>query len=97
MSSAQGDILKQLQQRIYRVLELYSSQKAENEQLRKQKDALEEKLQIDQSSKKELENKYNRLKISKALVASSNDLHDAKLKVNRMVREIDKCIALLNR
>ena len=40
---------------------------------------------------------WNKLKLAKTMVASSHDVHDAKLKVNRMVREIDKCIALLNR
>ena len=89
--------LELLQQRINKVLELYSSQKTENERLKRQKDELEEKIQLGNGKLKTVENKYNKLKISKALIASSNDVHDAKLKVNRMVREIDKCIALLNR
>jgi hypothetical protein len=97
MSAAQVDELELLQQRIQSILELYSSQKTENERLRKQKDQLEEKLQLDRGKFEALEYKYNKLKISKALIASSHDVHDAKLKVNRMVREIDKCIALLNR
>ena len=97
MSSAQEDALKLLRQRVQRVLELYSSRKSENEQLIKQNKELEEKIQLGQEKIKEIEDKYNKLKISKALIASSNDVHDAKLKVNRLVREIDKCIALLNR
>ena len=97
MSSAQRDELELLQQRINRVIELYTLQKSENEQLKKQKDELEEKIQIDQGKIKALEGRYNKLIVTKALIASSNDVHDAKLKVNRMVREIDKCIALLNR
>ena len=97
MSSAQEDALELLQQRVVRVLELYSSRKSENEQLLKQNRELEEKIRLDQEKIKEIEGKYNKLKISKALIASSSDVHDAKLKVNRLVREIDKCIALLNR
>jgi len=31
------------------------------------------------------------------LAGNSEDSHQAKLKINRIVREIDKCIALLNR
>ena len=54
-------------------------------------------MKFDDNRLNDLEEKYNKLKISKALIVSSNDVHDAKLKVNRMVREIDKCIALLNR
>ena len=97
MSSAQLEELELLQQRINKILELVSSQKTENERLKRQKDELEEKIQLGNGKLKTVENKYNKLKISKALIASSNDVHDAKLKVNRMVREIDKCIALLNR
>ena len=35
--------------------------------------------------------------IAKALIGSEEDSHEAKQKINRIVREIDKCIALLNR
>ena len=97
MSSAQLNELELLGQRINKVLELFSSQKTENEELKKRNGELEEKIQVDRNKFIALENKYNKLKISKALVATSTDVHDAKLKVNRMVREIDKCIALLNR
>ena len=97
MSSAQVDALELLRQRIERILEMDSSRKAENEQLKRHNDELEEMIRLDREKIKDLEEKYNKLKISKALVVSSNDVHDAKLRVNRLVREIDKCIALLNR
>jgi dephospho-CoA kinase len=97
MSASHPDIFEQLQQRIRQVVELYQKEKTQNEQLRKKSIELEEKLKLDGNRLNDLEEKYNKLKISKALIASSDDVHDAKLKVNRMVREIDKCIALLNR
>jgi hypothetical protein len=37
------------------------------------------------------------LKLAKAIALTDDTSHDAKIKVNRIVREIDKCIALLNR
>ena len=97
MSASQTDTFEQLQERIRQVVELYRREKVENEQLKKKSIELEEKLKLDGNRLNDLEEKYNKLKISKALIASSSDVHDAKLKVNRMVREIDKCIALLNR
>ena len=97
MSVSHPDIFEQLQLRIRQVVELYQKEKTENGQLKKKSIELEEKLKLDDNRLNDLEEKYNKLKISKALIASSNDVHDAKLKVNRMVREIDKCIALLNR
>jgi len=47
---------------------------------------------------KEWEKKYDTLKLAKSLTeGDSNDSTEAKKKVARIVREIDKCIALLNR
>jgi uncharacterized phage infection (PIP) family protein YhgE len=97
MSALHSDTFDQLQTRIRQVVELYQKERTENEQLKKKSNELEERLKLDDNRLIDLEGKYNKLKISKALIASSNDVHDAKLKVNRMVREIDKCIALLNR
>ncbi len=97
MSVSHPDTFEQLQLRIRQVVELYQKEKTENGQLKKKSIELEDKLKFDDNRLNDLEDKYNKLKISKALIASSEDVHDAKLKVNRMVREIDKCIALLNR
>ena len=97
MGASHSDTFEQLQTRIRQVVELYQKERIENEQLKKKSSELEERLKLDDNRLIDLEEKYNKLKISKALIASSSDVHDAKLKVNRMVREIDKCIALLNR
>jgi hypothetical protein len=97
MSASHTDTLEQLQLRIRQIMELYRKEKEENEELKKKSIELEEKLKLDDNRLNDLEERYNKLKISKVLIATSSDVHDAKLKVNRMVREIDKCIALLNR
>ncbi len=44
-----------------------------------------------------LEQKYENLKIAKMLSASDDENKDAKSKIQKIVREIDKCIALLNK
>ncbi len=43
----------------------------------------------------EMENKIKLLKISKSV--DSESTKDVKLKINEMVREIDKCIAQINK
>jgi phage shock protein A len=43
------------------------------------------------------EEKYNNIKLAKTIISVEDNAHDAKIKMNRIVREIDKCIALLNR
>jgi len=63
---------------------------------------LELKNELDDKSKiiDELKEKYNILKMTKKLeTPSSNvkeDNKELKLKINEMLREIDKCMALLN-
>ncbi len=44
-----------------------------------------------------LEKKYENLKLAKVLDASMDENQDAKNKIQKLVREIDKCIALLNK
>ncbi|MGB5990092.1 MAG: hypothetical protein WBG43_10155 [Marinifilaceae bacterium] len=45
---------------------------------------------------KDITDKYNILKIAKSLNGDNVDNNIAKDKINRMVKEIDKCISLLN-
>jgi hypothetical protein len=97
MNIAHPDSFEQLESRIQQLIGMYEKERSVKEKFSKEKSELKEQLRLGQERVKVLEEKYNKLKISKALIASSEDVHDAKLKVNRMVREIDKCIALLNR
>jgi len=69
------------------------------ENLRKYKNEIEElKTSNDQHQKtiKELKERIKLLKIAKSAETKEGAV-DAKLKINEMVREIDKCIGLLNR
>ena len=97
MNTAQAEPFEQLQEKIQKLIAMYEKERSANEQLNRERSDLKEQVKMEKERLKEIEEKYNKLKISKALIASSEDVHDAKLKVNRMVREIDKCIALLNR
>ncbi len=48
----------------------------------------------------QLEDQLSKLQTAKALTSNGvahNGTHDANLKINELVREINKCIALLNR
>ncbi|MBA4408998.1 MAG: hypothetical protein C0397_06210 [Odoribacter sp.] len=44
-----------------------------------------------------IEQKYENLKLAKMLNASDEEIKDAKNRIQKLVREIDKCIALLNK
>ena len=97
MEVEQKDIVFTLKDKVKKLLSLYNNLKAENTELKKQVEENKLQLKNKESEIEFLKNKYNKLKLAKSLLASTGDSHDAKIKINRIVREIDKCIALLNR
>ncbi len=77
---------------------LYENQKSKAADLQQKNLELTNKATDLEHELDELKKKYEHLKISKVLASvPGEDVHETKLQVNRIVREIDKCIALLNR
>ena len=97
MVNPNNDIIVKLEQKIDILIERFRAEKQENSMLRNQIAQLTDQLDRSMSSYSLLEDSYNKLKIAKTLEVSSEDVHDSKLRINQIVREIDKCIALLNR
>ncbi len=97
MQVEQEYILKKFRTNIELLISAYEMLKKENESLLAKQENLENLLKEKDQFLGEIEGKYNQQQLAKAVLASSGDNHDAKIKVNRIVREIDQCIALLNR
>jgi len=91
------DIVFSLEKKLAQVIELAERFKTNNIQLQQQVDKLSGQLRAKNQEIEVLESKYQNLKLAKTLTSSSEDVKNVKFQVNRMVREIDKCIALLNR
>ncbi len=96
MSVEQTEIIEGIRQKIQSVKTRLQEQKDENDQLRKEYEALEQQVQQKQTVIDELEQKNQKLSLVKGIVAEGEN-KDARIQINRIVREIDKCIALLNR
>jgi hypothetical protein len=58
---------------------------------------LKSEIELLEKDKLELSQKNEQLKIATHLLSGVDENREAKQKINRLVREIDKCIALLNR
>jgi FtsZ-binding cell division protein ZapB len=97
MASENIEIINNLQYKIQQLVERYQSVKKDYEHLKTQNEQLTAKVEESARENADLNEKYNTLKFSKTIEASSGDVHFAKIKINQIVREIDKCIALLNR
>jgi phage shock protein A len=93
----QDDINSSLEEKIKRVIQVAEKLKANNGQLQQQVDELTGQLRVRNQEMEVLESKFQSLKLAKTLTSSPEDVRNVKFQVNRMVREIDKCIALLNR
>ncbi len=69
----------------------------EKSNLQKDKDALKLKLQEQEIKLAALDDKVKLMNISKSVDIEEDDVKSTRLKINEYVREIDKCIALLNK
>ena len=60
-------------------------------------DDLKNQIGILQKEKSELSQKNEQLRLATHILSGVDENREAKLKLNKLVREIDKCVALLNR
>jgi predicted nucleic acid-binding Zn-ribbon protein len=96
--SGQGyEELKLLNRRIDELINNYNNLKTEFENLKTGNETMKALLQEREAGIKELEKKYDRSKLTGALLGDGENAIEAKRKITELVREIDKCIALLNR
>jgi hypothetical protein len=96
MNNNTDDIIAKLRSNFRKIIHLYELKKEENKELKIQVEELKKHLSSFTLVNEELKNKYDNTNLAKAFSESSGSNHDAKIKVNRILREIDKCIALLN-
>jgi phage shock protein A len=86
-----------IRNKIKTIVTLYEQHKTKNKELEQKNKELLNRVAFLEKKLTETEEKYNKMKLAKTIVAADDDTHDARIKMNRIVREIDKCIALLNR
>ena len=97
-------IIKTLEKSINTLISIHKRSVEENEQLFKEKQLLYKRNKEKDVKIAEMQKEINNLKFGNAIVLSNSDneqlsdmRHEAKIKINRIVREIDKCVAQLNK
>ena len=90
------EIVDSLQSKLTRLLSKYELLQIENQQLLEKSEKLLLEVQEKQESIGAIEDRYESLRIANAIVGSKEDKHTTKLKINTLIREIDKCIAQLD-
>ncbi|TND08080.1 MAG: hypothetical protein FD123_2634 [Bacteroidetes bacterium] len=93
-----SSIVRSLRPKIEKLLHLQEQLQKDNARLRNEKAGLEKEVSALKEAHKQLEDKYKALKIARAVHGGPKESNlEIKLKINELVREIDKCIAQLNR
>lgn len=85
-----------IEKKIIRVLSNYKGLKLHNDELIREKKQMKEMLLEKDQKIEELENKLKMIKIAENLPTGEEDKQQIKKKINTFVKEIDKCIAMLN-
>lgn len=96
MTDEQAKLVANFEAKVRQLMFLCDSLKQENADLKllfAGQKALNESLT---EENEQLKNKYDNLKMAKIISVRQNDFSEAKKRLSNLVREVDKCIALLN-
>jgi regulator of replication initiation timing len=97
MTELEKNLLVDFKLKVKQVIAKHDALKQENRQLQGKIGDLESAIIQLQQENRSLELKYENLKLAKMFAASDVENKDAKSRIQKLVREIDKCIALLNK
>ena len=96
MNAEYQTALSQLKNKIGLLVSQYERVKADNERMAIELTSLKIILSDNKVKISELEKKTNRLQMAEAFKASSGDVREAKQKIGKIIKEIDRCISILN-
>jgi len=90
------EVTNLLEDKLETLLEAYVFLKEENEFLHREMVNLENQLTKKTQRLEEKEESYQLLKIAKTIEGSNESTRETKLKINALIRDIDKCIIQLS-
>lgn len=97
MTENRDKLLSNLDVRVKQVLLLCDKLKQENDRLKNDHVLQDEKIERLMEELNQMNQRYDSLKMARTITAASVDVETAKLKLSKLVREVDKCIGLLKK
>jgi len=91
------NIVNNIEFKLGKLIEKYQQVMQQNLMLQTENEDFVASLKLKQKEIFDLQEKVKLMNISKSVDTSKNEVKETKLKINEYVREIDKCIALLNK
>lgn len=96
MTEEDKKLLSTFEARLRHLMYLHDELKRENAEIKQLLEEKQEEVAKLRSDFNELEVVYANLKIAKTISITSSEVKDTKQRLSKLVREVDKCIALLN-
>jgi regulator of replication initiation timing len=97
MIDLEKNLLEDFRAKVKQIIAKQESLKQEKRQLIEKIGELEKTIGSLHEENRLLQQKYENLKLARMLSISEVESKDAKGRIQKLVREIDKCIALLNK
>jgi hypothetical protein len=88
--------LNQFSTRVRQMLLQYKELKKENAELYAMVDEREEQIKTLNAKLAQAQNDYNSLKMAKMLEVTDSDVESAQKRLQRLIRDVNKCITLLS-
>jgi hypothetical protein len=96
MTDEQQKQLTNFETRVRQLMLLCETLRRENSKLEKTLNDRDSALKTAKETIRDLTTKYDNLKLAKMISHGENDVKNAQQRVSRLVRDIDRCIALIN-
>jgi hypothetical protein len=97
MTERETLLLREFKEKLDQLIGIHQKMKADRQFHLEEIKRLHEQINLLTISNQDMAKKNEDLKFANSLAGANEDSHEAKIKINRLVREIDKCISLLNK
>ncbi|NLA24137.1 MAG: hypothetical protein GX879_04140 [Bacteroidales bacterium] len=98
MNAEYESLLKSFQAKFENLISLYLSEKEKNSKLLQEIEQYKLSLSYNKNELEKINKKYANLSLAKAMLDEDGEgSKEAKQRLNKIIREIDQCIALLNK
>lgn len=95
MAAKHDAVINELNFKVDKLIKQYISSLEQNKSLESKLESLQSELEQVKGENKTLNDKLKTTKVASA-ISGRDGSYEAKMRINQLVREIDKCIALLN-
>ncbi len=96
MTNKYDELINAFETKLRKLISEYESLREQNEQLKAALERKQEDLMHAHQQFLEIRNNYDRLRVARNLGVTEEERVESKRRINKIVREIDKCLALLN-